>query len=126
MSDMPGLEPAVVTAIEDYLRSLLAHASAEQMLAAGLPRACGRLLRRPVLTVSCQPSLEAPRSERHLVFQRVSGNPWTTSRVAFITPLHLLGRRGIRPRFSDQDVGLILVASIEHSWLLRGAAKPDG
>jgi hypothetical protein len=62
MSDMPGLEPAVVTAIEDYLRSLLAHASAEQMLAAGLPRACGRLLRRPVLTVSCQPSLEAPRS----------------------------------------------------------------
>ena len=40
MSDMPGLEPAVVTAIEDYLRSLLAHASAEQMLAAGLPRAC--------------------------------------------------------------------------------------
>ena len=41
MSDMPGLEPAVVTAIEDYLRSLLAHASAEQMLAAGLPRACG-------------------------------------------------------------------------------------
>ena len=46
--------------------------------------------------------------------------------AAFITPLHLLGRRGIRPRFSDQDVGLILVASIEHSWLLRGAAKPDG
>ena len=45
--------------------------------------------------------------------------------AAFITPLHLLGRRGIRPRFSDQDVGLILVASIEHSWLLRGAAKPD-
>jgi hypothetical protein len=36
MSDMPGLEPAVVTAIEDYLRSLQAHASAEQMLAAGL------------------------------------------------------------------------------------------
>jgi hypothetical protein len=68
MSDMPGLEPAVVTAIEDYLRSLLAHASAEQMLAAGLPRACGRRLRRTVLTVSCQPSLEAPRSERHLVF----------------------------------------------------------
>jgi hypothetical protein len=33
MSDMPVLEPAVVTAIEDYFRSLQAHASAEQMLA---------------------------------------------------------------------------------------------
>jgi hypothetical protein len=30
MSDMPVLEPAVVTAIEDYFRSLQAHASAEQ------------------------------------------------------------------------------------------------
>jgi hypothetical protein len=53
-------------------------------------------------------------------------NTWTTSRAAFITPLHLFGRRRIRPHFIDQDVGLILVASIEHSWLLRGAAKPDG
>ena len=33
--------------------------------------ACGRRLGRTVLTVSCQPSLEAPRSERHLVFQRM-------------------------------------------------------
>jgi hypothetical protein len=37
-------------------------------------------------------------------------NTWTTSRAAFITPLHLLGRPGIRPHFIDQDVGLILVA----------------
>src|SRR5215207_6448712 len=33
MSDTPVLEPGVVTAIEDYFRSLQAHASAEQMLA---------------------------------------------------------------------------------------------
>jgi hypothetical protein len=33
MSDIPVLEPAVVTAIEDYFRSLQPHASAEQMLA---------------------------------------------------------------------------------------------
>lgn len=33
MSDLPVLEPGVVTAIEDYFRSLQAHASAEQMLA---------------------------------------------------------------------------------------------
>jgi hypothetical protein len=30
------------------------------------------------------------------------------------------------PHFYDQDVDLILVASIEHFRLLRGAAKSDG
>jgi hypothetical protein len=80
-----------------------------------LPRACGRLLRRTVLTVSCQPSLEARRSERHLVFPTCVRKSVDHFQGGVITPLHLLGRRGIRPRFSDQDVGLILVASIEHS-----------
>jgi hypothetical protein len=36
------------------------------------------------------------------------------------------GAARIRPHFSDQDVGLILVVSIEHLRLLRGAAKSDG
>jgi hypothetical protein len=60
-------------------------------------------------------------------FQRMSGKYLDHLQGGvYHTFASFLGRRGIRPHFSDQDVGLVLVASIEHPRLLRGAAKSDG
>jgi hypothetical protein len=62
-------------------------------------RACGRRLRRTVPRVSCQPSLEGSAQQAPSRFSNTC-NTWTTSRAAFITPLHLLG---------GQESGRILV-----------------